>query len=333
MPEPSGGILSPGDLNLEEGALLIDRHLVPMEPISWPAPFDHPDWLFQPKWDGVRMLAYVRGREVRLINRRGRERTGHYPEIVEGIRAVFQGQDAVFDGEIVVFWEGRPSFPRVMRREAAAPGPPVAVLRLSLPATYMVFDLLHLDGRELINLELEARLELLYEHLVTADPVLLTDSFEQGSSLFAAVEERGWEGIVAKRRGSPYRFGKSPLWRKIKVRRRQPCVVGGFTVTSHEELGSLLLGVWREEKLLYVGRAGSGLGRDEREALIRVLAETVQAECPFDPVPRTRGLVVRWVTPLLTVLVEYSEWTEGLHLRHPVVLGLNPVPVSACRLP
>jgi bifunctional non-homologous end joining protein LigD len=305
-----------------------------MEPVTWPAPFDHPDWLFQPKWDGVRILAHVRGPEVRLINRRGRERTAHYPEIVEGVRAVLRGQNAVLDGEMVVFWEGRPSFPRVMRRETAAPGgPSLAVLRRTLPATYMVFDLLHLDGRELIGLELEARQELLRRHLVAGEPVLLTDSFDQGSRLFAAVEERGWEGVVAKRRGSPYRFGKSPLWRKIKVRRRQPCVVGGFTVASGGVVGSLLLGVWREQDLMYVGRAGSGLGGEEREALARVLAETVQPECPFDPVPRMRGPAVRWVAPLLSVLVEYGEWTEGLHLRHPVVVGFNPVPVSACRLP
>lgn len=312
---------------------LLGNPFKPMEPVRWPAPFDDPGWLFQPKWDGIRIVAHWDGKEARLFNKRGQECTARYPEIVAALPAALSGRTAILDGEMVVFYQGRPSFPRVMQRALARRPAVRAQAVAALPATYLVFDLVYLDGRELMPLGLEERLARLAQALAPAEPVVLTDSFPaQGRLLFAAVEERGWEGIVAKRRASPYRPGKSAYWRKIKVRRRQLCAVGGFTVTG-EGAGALLLGAYQEETFVYVGRAGSGLTAEHRRLLPDLLAPTETSQCPFVPAPRLRGLTVRWVRPTLTVLVEYAEWTEELHLRHPVIVRFTPEPVSACRLP
>jgi bifunctional non-homologous end joining protein LigD len=302
-----------------------------MEPVRWPEPFDHPDWLFQPKWDGVRILAHIGGADLRLFNRRGKERAAQYPEIAAALKTAFRGKSGLLDGEMTVFREGRPSFPGVMQRELAVREKTIAALARSLPATYLVFDLVYLDGHNLLGRGLEERQEVLRGCLEWAEPVLFTESFDRGTSLFAAVKERGWEGVVAKRRASSYHFGRSPLWRKIKARRQQLCAVGGFTVTGRG-LGTLLLGVWRERDLVYVGRAQARLSEDERRLLAGFLSEMVQPHCPFAPAPRLGRVGVRWVRPELSVLVEYTEWTEGLKLRHPVILGVSPEPASVCRL-
>lgn len=306
----------------------------PMEPVPWPTAFDGADWVFQPKWDGVRLQAHVEGGDVYLFSKRGQERTVRYPELVTALPDAVRSQRVILDGEVVVFHEGRPNFPRVMRREMATRPGVVRSLMTSHPVTYMVFDILYFDNGATIELELVARQRLLQQVLVARESVLITPGFPaRGLALFEAVRERGWEGMVAKLTGSTYLPGvKSPSWRKIKIRRELLCTAGGYTL-SDRGLGALLLGAYQDERLLYVGRAGSGLTEQDRSMLLTYLSRTV-IECPpFVLAPHLPGMEVCWVDPSLVVRVEFSEWTADLRLRHPVVRGFTTGDVRQCQLP
>lgn len=304
-----------------------------MEPVLWPHPFDDPAWIFQPKWDGVRIQAHVGSGQVRLFSKRGVDRTMQYPELVSQLSQSLETGTAILDGEAVVFWQDRPSFPRIMRRELAAKPDIVVQLVQSLPVTYLVFDMLYLQGRSLIDLPLEERQAILHQQVTPTESMLLTDSFPgHGRLLFNHMVERGWEGIVAKRLGSPYRAGKNQDWRKVKVKQHQQCVVGGYTLTSRG-LGSLLLGAYRQNDLVYVGRAGSGLSDRHIRLLLPQLKATTVTACPFRPKPALGRLALQWVEPTLTLEVEFTEWTESLQLRHPVIKGFTSDPPSVCQLP
>lgn len=310
------------------------RPFSPMEPVRWASPFNSPHWVFQPKWDGVRLLAHLDGSDVRLFSKRGHERTSLYPELVAELSQRFQGRQAIFDAEAVVFTQDRPSFPRIMQRELAGNPWVIQAYVTALPVTYLVFDLLYLDGKEVIERPFIERQELLRNALESRESVVLTPGFPgHGLALFTAVRERGWEGVVAKLATSPYvPGGKSPYWRKVKVRLEQLCAVGGFTITSRG-LGSLLLGAYQDGALRYIGRASSGLTETERETLADYLASTVRPDSPFTLPPHLPGLQVRWVEPTQAVRVEFAEWTEELRLRHPVIRSFPDLPLSECRLP
>ncbi|MCL2433265.1 MAG: hypothetical protein FWD16_01930 [Clostridia bacterium] len=188
----------------------------PMEPAPAPQPFDDPAWLFQIKWDGVRCLAYI-DENVRLINRKLNPRTDLYPEIIAALQPMPPG--TVLDGEIVVLREdGNPSFYKTLKRDLRTRPPPDLILK-SMPAYYMVFDMPFYKGANLCHMPLEERLITIQQNLPQNSVLKMIDTIMQtGIALFAAAEAHGLEGIVAKRRDSPYIIGtKSPLWLKIKT--------------------------------------------------------------------------------------------------------------------
>lgn len=292
----------------------------PMEPVSAKEPFSSPGFTFQIKWDGVRLLAFVASGEVRLQNRKGRERTVQYPEL-QSLKYHLKASEALLDGEAVVLKEGRPSFARVIERDFSSRQARIAHLSRSSPCTYCIFDILYLDGEDLTGLPLVRREEILKLVLSGTEAIYINENFPDGRLLYRRVTEEGMEGIVAKDMNSPYLPGrKSPYWRKIKPRRRMLTVIGGVGF-SKGYFSSLLLGAYRDGKLIYLGRAGSGLSSSDCHYLKELVERyRVSKPCFINP-PRMKE--VCWVEPRITVMVEFMEWTEGLMMRAPVIIGFS----------
>jgi len=263
----------------------MEEPLPPMEPVLWPEPFDDARWQFEVKWDGLRCLCYADGSSVRIYGRRGSEWTKRFPEL----RQAFAGRTGVFDGELVVLKEARPSFPAVMRRLHRTEG----------PVHYMVFDCLSAGGEDLRARPLTERQAELSR--LPADPCVhrVEGTVGEGRVLYDVVRRSGLEGIVAKRRDAPYVGGRSDLWRKVKCWRELRCTVLGVE-ESRGEIRSVRLG-WREAGITVpVGSVG-GLGRGAQGNLRAALAQ--------GPVE---------------ALVGYLDWTEDGRLRHPRWIGVAP---------
>lgn len=301
----------------------------PMEPLSSKAPPGGSAYIYQIKWDGVRILALIEEGRVILKNRRGRIRTEQYPEL-QGAAELVKARNAILDGEVIALTGGKPSFARVIRRDFCRREEAIRTLQRQMPCTYCLFDLLYLEGADLAGCPLEERQRLLKEVVKAALPLYLNENFQDGEALYRQVKEAGLEGIVAKKKGSLYRGGrKSADWLKIKPRQRLLCVIGGLTM-SRGSVGALLLGAYRDGELLYIGKAGSGL-KDKDLLLLRDYARQDRAAGPsFSNPPREKDLL--WLKPRLTVQVEYAEWTAGLRLRAPVIIGFTGRPPSEALL-
>lgn len=286
-----------------------------------------PGWAAEIKWDGMRIHATIArtgdngGARMTLRSSNGRDVTGSFPELAGLADAL--GADAVLDGEVVVFEGERPSFSRLQQRiHIDRPNP---TLVESHPVVYIVFDLLMLDGNSLIGLPYRTRRRLLNDLLPDGGtwrtPPFVDDDPE---ALLQLASERELEGIVVKRLDSVYEPGaRSSAWRKIKIRRRQEFVVGGWLEGQRsldKKLGSLMVGVWEAGRLVMSGRVGSGLTDVERSRLENLFVVTDNP--PFAEVPPLDRRPV-WVEPTVVVEVEYGEWPVDGQLRHPVYRGLR----------
>jgi bifunctional non-homologous end joining protein LigD len=285
-------------------------------------PFSSPDWLFELKHDGFRLLAGREGREVRLVYRRGGDATHVFPEIARAVQAL-PIPDLVMDGEVVVLDEaGRPSFQGLQKRVQLIRRTDLARAALDRPATLFAFDLLGYDGLDLRSLPLVVRKEALARVLPPSGPLRYADHvMAQGEAFYAEVRRLGLEGIVAKRADSPYVGGRSPHWVKLRVDRTGDFVVVGFTrpTGNRTGFGALHLGSYQGERLVYVGRAGSGFADQQLASVRRQLDDMVRPECACEgPLPAGREHV--WVEPELVAEVRYKEWTEEGLLRQPVFL-------------
>ncbi|GAA3199070.1 non-homologous end-joining DNA ligase [Actinocorallia longicatena] len=293
-------------------------------------PDDLERWALELKWDGVRALAYVESGGVRVCGRRGRPVTSNYPEL--GALADLLGEhEAVLDGEIVAFADGRPSFERLQRRmHVARPSP---TLIRTVPIRYVVFDLLLLDGKSLMDLTYVERRELLEELDIAAGPVevppyLPAEDREQVMELLTYTREESLEGLVAKRLDSRYAPGKRvSSWRKIKNVRTQEVVIVGWRPGQGRRLGSvgsLLCGFYDGDALVFAGHVGTGFSDallDELSALLEPLARP-GTPCAGE-IPREVAKDARWVEPLLVGEVAFAEWTAEGRLRHPSWRGLR----------
>jgi len=288
-------------------------------------PFDRPNWVFEIKWDGIRAISYLRraGPEQQVIIR---SRGGHvindqFPEIVDALYALGI-PDAVLDGEIVALdAAGRSSFPLLQQR---------ATLRGAgkLPLAYYVFDLLFLNGHRLTGRPLTERRRAL-EAVVPEHPLIrLSEAIaEEGTTFYAAAQNIGVEGIMAKRADSPYQPGRRTAdWLKLKVKQRLEAVIAGFTEGlggRSKTFGALLLGAYDEQdRLRYIGHCGGGFPDKELRRVHALLRQRVQPTCPFPALPPTNEAAT-WVRPDLVVAVEYGGWTADGLLRFPVYKGLR----------
>ncbi len=269
-------------------------------------------WIYEPKLDGTRAILYW-GEKPKFVNRRDHEITARYPEF--DFSSSIKAKSCVLDGEIVVFdTQGNPSFRLLQKREHVAEG--MYKLRSKQhPATYVVFDIIELEGKNLTKLPLVERKKLL-ESVIKEGPTLRRIIFTQdGQALWDLVIARGTEGVMGKKLDSVYEPGKrSVYWMKIKTTVTMDCVIVGYT---HEKrvLSALALALYRGEELIYVGRVGTGF--DEKMLVeIRDLLEPLRT--PERPTANESEHEIIWVKPELCCEVEFLEFTAHEHLRAPV---------------
>ena len=302
--------------------------VAPMLATLTDTPFSNPDWLFEPKLDGVRAVGLIQEGMVTLLSRRGLDTTHQYPELAEVLRGQ-PAQELILDGEIVALdEEGRPSFQRLQQRLNLTREADIRRAEAQIPVIYYVFDLLYLDRYDLRAVPLAQRKDLLVRVLLPSDHVRLLEHFdEDGEAAYDAAVGHGLEGLVAKRRDSAYESGRrSRSWLKVKATQSDEFVVGGY---SHglgnraATFGALLLGYFDDDgRLLYVGHVGTGFDDRTLVDLRRRLDSISSDDCPFVETPAPNAPAT-WVQPKLVGEVKFAQWTQDGHLRAPVFLRLR----------
>jgi len=291
-----------------------------------PAPAALPrgrDWVFEVKWDGVRVLADVQTGRVRLSSRNERDVTPAYPEL-DGLARL---GDVLLDGEVVLLDAGRPSFTALAERMHVRDARRASALAASRPVTYLVFDVLRRDGHDLTALPLAERRAVL-DALGLPEHVQPSPLYDDGDDLWRVTAAHGLEGVVAKRRDAPYRPGRrSPDWVKAAHRRTRTALVGGWRPesTGTGRLGAVLLGAPDATGALrYLCRAGSGLGGGAARAMRDLLTRHERPTSPFaDDVPPVDARGTVWVDPVVLVDTLYLARTPTGRLRQPVVRGVR----------
>lgn len=317
------------DPPLDADAEPIPQAVKPMLATASPLPRDEDAWAFEVKWDGVRAIARSEPGRFHLFSRSGREITKAYPELGQLNRAL-SSHSAVIDGEVIAFdpESGRQSFQAVQQRIHVGGAAAIKRLREEAPVTYMIFDLLWLDGHSLEDLTYEERRDKLDGLGLGGGPNWQVPAFHvgAGTALLAATVEQGLEGVIAKRLGSTYEPGaRSSMWRKVKNTRRQEVVIGGFTPGKGgrgASFGALQVGVYDDAGALHhAGGVGSGF----TEAMLGDLMERLEAieeeESPFEGRQPPKG--TRYVDPVLVCEVVFAEWTGDGSLRHAVFQGIR----------
>ena len=285
--------------------------------------FSRPGWLFEPKWDGERCLAFRDGRHLRLLSRNRKQLNEKYPEITAALHRQ-EMNSFIADGEIVAFKKnGLTSFAELQRRMQIARPP--ADLLLSVPVRFFLFDLLYLEHYDTRRVPLRYRKELLRHALDFRNELQFTEHREtEGEAYYREACRKGWEGVIAKNGESAYVSKRTRHWLKSKCIQEQEFVIGGYTDPRGERIGfgALLVGFYRRGKLMYAGKVGTGFDTDTLQRLGRKLAQLETATSPFagDGLPR-RG--AHWVKPQLVAQIAFTEWTPGEKLRHPRFLGLR----------
>jgi bifunctional non-homologous end joining protein LigD len=285
--------------------------------------FSSPEWLFERKLDGERALAFCQGPRIRLVTRNQKEVAANYPEIIDALGSQRRG-DFIADGEIVAFDGDRTSFALLQQRiHVTHPGPE---LRRKVPVCYYIFDVMYAGSRDVRALPLRERKRLLAGLLPFRDPLRQPEHRERdGEEYWRQACRKGWEGVIAKRAGAPYRSGRSRDWLKFKCEAGQEFVIGGCTDPqgSRAGFGALLLGYYDPDgHLVYAGKVGTGFDQRTLLSLREELAALEQDRPPFDRgrLPRPG---VHWVEPRLVAQVGFSEWTRDGELRHPRFQGLR----------
>jgi DNA ligase D-like protein (predicted ligase) len=284
--------------------------------------FSRQGWLFEPKWDGERCLAFRRGRDLDLFSRNRIRLNAKYPEVVE---AIYQQQATSFiaDGEIVTFDGAIASFAKLQARMQVRH--PSADLIRKVPVWFYLFDLLYLDRYDIRQVPLRYRKEVLRNAFDFQRSLRFTEHRKaEGEAYYRRACQKGWEGIIAKNGDSVYVSRRTRDWLKCKCKQEQEFVIGGYTDPrgSRSGFGALLLGYYRGRKLVYAGKVGTGFDQDLLRRLGEKLARLETPVSPFaeDGLPR-RG--VHWVKPKLIAQTGFTEWTAGGKLRHPRFLGLR----------
>jgi len=276
----------------------IPEWLEPMAATLTRERFTGPEWVFERKLDGIRLLAFKEGQEVRLFSRNRLLQNASYPTFVEAVKKL-QVSDVILDGEATGVWG--------WRQEVG----------------YFVFDLLWVDGRDVTLLPLDGRREFL-KRIELVPPLFLVERLDDAEPWERACKE-GWEGVIAKRRDSPYEHRRSPHWLKMKCEATQELVIGGFTDPEGKRvgLGALLVGYFEQESLVFAGKVGTGFDTKLLLELRKRLDAIEIAEPPFSKAVGLPKLRVHWVRPELVVQVAFMEWTSHGKLRHPRLVGLR----------
>jgi bifunctional non-homologous end joining protein LigD len=271
-------------------------------------PVSDPDYLFEIKWDGYRIISYVNKGKVRMDSRSALDYTRKYPLVVEALKST--GRDMVLDGEVVVFnKEGMPDFDALQLYNGH-----------DTPISYCVFDILWLDGYDLMHLPLQERKEILRDITEQSNVLKFSESFDDGPGLYNLMLEKNLEGIIAKKRNSMYIPGSRGYdWLKIPTRKRQEFVIGGWAESQNgRAFRSLLFGAYEGNKLKWIGRSGGGYKEREMPGILKQLRALETDKSPFaNPVLDTKGAVIHWVKPELVANFEFATWTKSGRIRKP----------------
>ena len=286
-------------------------------------PFNSPDHIYELKWDGIRTLAFVEGRSLRLLSRNSVDITTRFPELLSLPRHV-RSDEVVLDGELVCLdHRGQPSYTQLRRRLMGADH---STIRRN-PVHFIVFDVLYSGGRSVMREPLSSRKNMLHDVLEPSDIAQACDFIDaDGEAFFQATCDLGLEGMVAKEKSSLYLPGKrSQYWLKVKRVRESEFVIGGYTFggVRKERFSSLLLGLYDNDgQFIFVGQVGTGISKSLARQLSPELQQTHSPECPFDSLPNVQKFIF-WCRPELVCQVEYGEFTEDGKVAYPVFKSLR----------
>jgi bifunctional non-homologous end joining protein LigD len=260
--------------------------------------FNGPDWVFERKLDGIRLLAYKRGPALQLFSRNRLSQNHAYPSFAQAV-AQLPARELVLDGEATGVWGKQQSL------------------------GYHLFDILWLDGRDLTSLRLEERRTILAELPLQA-PLYMVDRLSDAEPWRRACDE-GWEGVIAKHRDSRYEQRRSPHWLKMKCEASQELVIGGFTEPRGKRvgLGALLVGYFEADDFVFAGKVGTGFDTTLLLSLREKLDALASPQTPFTKGSALPRAGVHWVRPEIVVQVAFMEWTVHDKLRHPRLMGLR----------
>jgi bifunctional non-homologous end joining protein LigD len=307
------------------------KPIIPFEPIREEIVPEGEQWIYQIKWDGVRILSYFDGSSIKLYNRKKNERTFQFPELTNPTYC--SAQSFILDGEVIALAaDGKPSFHEVMRRDGIRRLNRVPQAQKEVPISYMIFDLIYLNGDWIHTCSLHERQRLLSEIIIPNEHIQMVTSHPDGNALLEVVRQQNMEGIVGKDLNRPYAIdGKDDRWVKVKNYGDVIAVIGGFTLNGGI-VNSLLAGLYQDGLLYFIGKVGTGklTAADWRELTITLTGTEIQT-CPFAKQhPEFRGAY--WVKPLLTAKIQYTEWRvhESRTMRQPSIQAFVGVPPAEC---
>ncbi len=304
-----------GDQVSKARKITMPQDVVPMLATLITEPFDNDNWIFEIKWDGYRSVAYCNGETVELVSRNLKPFTDKYSPVAEALQQL--GLNAVFDGEIVAVNEKGLAEFQLLQNWQNTPG------RLQ----FFIFDILWVDGYDITALSLIERKRILKELLPANNEVVKYSDHVvgKGNEFFNVAVSQGLEGIMAKKAHSIYQINaRSDDWVKIKVSLRQEVIIAGYTQPrrTRKFFGSLLLGLYDGDEIVYIGHTGSGFNTKSLEAIYNKLQPLITTECPFKKCPKG-NMPVTWVKPKLVCEIKFTEWTKDRMARHPIFMGLR----------
>lgn len=288
----------------------------PMLATSIKKVFDDPGWIYELKWDGYRVISYINDGEVSLYSRNGILMNSKFPSLVRDLENI--EHNAILDGEVVVVdKQGIPEFQQLQNfDESTAKG----------QLLYYVFDLLYLNEHSVIELPLIDRKSLIPEILENTELARYCDHIQtKGTQFFKEAVEEGMEGVIAKKADSLYTPGyRTDQWLKIKAQHSQEAIICGYTESPGDTwFGSLILGIYKNDELIYIGNCGTGYSNEEQEALFKKMKPLELKKNSFNKKINLKGRVPHWIKPVLICEVKFSEWTKQKIMRHPVYKGLR----------
>jgi len=286
-------------------------------------PFSSSEWIFETKWDGFRSICFVNKGKSRFVSRNQIDTTPQYPELAD-VAGQIGAKEAIVDGEIVALdKDGMPRFQLLQPRVGRKSG--IEALRGHGHIVYYVFDLLYVDGHDLMSGPVVERKKALEQILRPASFIKLSEHIVgDGEAFFKQIEKFHLEGMIAKRAASPYLQKRTKDWLKVKTVQRSEVVIGGYTQPrgSRSHFGALVVGIYRDRKLHYVAHVGGGFNQRTLAQIHELMQPLKTKESPFVDVPKTNE-PVQWLKPRLVTEVKFSEWTADRRLRHPVFIGLR----------
>ncbi len=295
--------------------------IYPMEPILSNNIISDKNWIHQIKWDGIRGISYIQDNQLRIFTKKGNERTDFYPELHETVK-LLKGKQAVLDGEIVVFdRENKPSFSHILVREKIRSKKNLKHYISKYPVNYIIFDILYYNNEDLRNLPLKNRKEILVDVLAKSKIITITDDFNDGEALFNLMKEKNYEGIVSKNLNSKYISGKKhDDWFKTKISKKILTVIGGINLKD-DYPKSLMVGIYKDDKLIYIGDVSLGLKSSDLQLIKKYSQNLYINESLFTNLKTKRNVI--WFEPLLTCWVNFMDWTNKGSLRHPKIIGFS----------